>query len=202
MSFTESNLSVVGGESSEGPTIYTYLVPGGDDPTANFYFDSKYDTFKANDQIWIDTNGTIALLRVTSSGPALSDGVDVDVSALRNSAGSVVSLIDTAGSSSSSFTLYGKNVPLDGVDGRGKWIRSTNNGNTTVNIVDDATDEFGLGDFIYIKKIGASGSLTIEGDTGAATFDEASSIVLASQYDAVMIVCVEPANYEWEVFGI
>lgn len=101
MAFTEENLSVVGGESSEGPSVYTYLVPNGDTATDNFYFDSKYDTFKVNDQIWTDTNGTIALLRVTSSGPALSDGVDVVEVSLGGGGGVDVEII----TASANYTL-------------------------------------------------------------------------------------------------
>lgn len=89
MAFIEENLSVIGGESSEGPSIYSYLIPDGDDPKVNFYFDSKYDTLKVNDQIFlVSDSAEVTLVTVTSSGPAFSDGVDVALTSIQNGGGS------------------------------------------------------------------------------------------------------------------
>ena len=206
MAFIEENLSVIGGESSEGPSIYSYLIPDGDDPKVNFYFDSKYDTLKVNDQIFlVSDSAEVTLVTVTSSGPAFSDGVDVALTSIQNGGGSGGGGM---GIYSAVAEFSGGTLSLDNT-AVGRYYRFPNiNADITIKLKDTAgSGEFAIGnvvDFWWQSEDGGGPyTVLIEGDTGAAVFFADGNVLSSADYTFSQIASRVRAIYlgsnQWDI---
>ena len=170
MAFQEKNLSVIGGESSEGPAIYSYNAEG-DDVSVDFYFDSKYDTFNVDDIIWVSDTDSLAIFRVTASGPESTDGVDVSPyvssstgSGTSYSGGGTVTNTGSSGGYSVEQVTPGADYTLVNInDANEVWVFM--DGGDTVTIPNDST--IATGSTYVVFNISTSTEVTCDIEAGA-----------------------------------
>jgi len=211
MAFNEENLSVIGGESSSGPSIYAYNAAG-DDVSVDMYFDSKYDTFRVDDIIHVSDTDSYAIFRVTASG-SKDTGVDVQayVSSATGSGQVYVGGGSVGNTKYSSVNTFASGTSVIDESYLGSYNRLAMTNDLTIQIKDAAANwQTGdILDFWCVSQAGYPGttySLIFEGENSTADFNEGGNTgaadFVATQTISNLVRLVYVGSNTWDVWEL